>query len=124
MKKLKVLKLSKRLWLRGDPTNSTLRARDTGKMCCLGFLGRACGVPARALTERGFPSDVDQKYSGKFPPGLERTIEGAFGKSRHASYLADEIAGANDNPDIDDAERARLLAPKFRKLGYRIMVTP
>jgi len=55
-----------------------------GYMCCLGFLGRACGIKDSELSQVGKPSQVDDEWKKLFPiefqkytviPGMEESIQ-------------------------------------------------
>lgn len=43
-------------WLRGDTTES--RLYDGSRMCCLGFLGVACGISQEDMKDLCLPSEV------------------------------------------------------------------
>jgi hypothetical protein len=53
------LVIDRKRWLRGegDRTSFLLRPSD-GKMCCLGFFGLACGIPASLLDGVPAPQSV------------------------------------------------------------------
>jgi hypothetical protein len=61
--------IDRKLWLRGEQIVSyLLRFRD-GKMCCLGIYGRALGIPAEELLDKGAPdaSSCRASFQAKAP---------------------------------------------------------
>ena len=51
--------IDRQMWLRGEgATVSRLLRSSDGKMCCLGQLGIACGIPSEMIKNRAVPSDV------------------------------------------------------------------
>lgn len=113
--KLKTLVIKKSRWWRGmDCTKIDPKARSVsalrlpnGKMCCLGFLGRECGVPAKAMLWKAYPWDTH--FVEKFPEA--------------SRALWSEIVNINDAQNISDAARIRALRPLFKQLGYKLEVT-
>lgn len=113
---MKTLVLRKRRWARGGRNGgSCLSAllNESRKMCCLGFLGKACGATDEQIDGAPMPSDTSAVC---WPRGL---ICGG-----RDSKLSDQIASANDSPETTDREREEKLRPLFRKLGYRLVVKP
>lgn len=62
--------IDRQKWLRGEGAIASrlLRPSD-GKMCCLGQLGIACGIPSGMLENRAVPSDVPL-HANAFPQFL------------------------------------------------------
>jgi hypothetical protein len=97
------------LWYRGK-TGSALVVEETTptkarKMCCLGFLGVACGVPRGQMLGISYPS-----WAGA-PP--ECWPEGICTEEI-------DIAKINDTYPTDDATREGLLTSKFAELGVQV----
>lgn len=64
-KKIKKLSIIRSKWLRGE-THSRL-LREDGKMCCLGFLARACGATEGQIREKSTPSETTRV---RWPAGM------------------------------------------------------
>lgn len=105
--KFRRLVIPRGLWGRGQ-----LLMGD-GKMCCLGHLGRACGVPKRAMAEVVMPDSLMSQHISKFPD--------AFAKpgSEDPADLASEINDC-DMPVEEKMERIKIL---FRAYGWLVTFT-
>lgn len=99
-------------WLRGEPDVSCLRDRS-GRMCCLGFYGLACGVPYWAILEQ-----VEPQYaqSAAWPISCVEFEDGDGLKTR----WTDEAIRINDSRLIGDVARERLLVEHFAKVGVDV----
>lgn len=82
-------------WLRGEGSSksSLLRTSD-GKMCCLGFLGLACGIAPDRLKGNSNPHDV----TGRWPSWLLH---------HEVCY---SLMNANDVARVDEGRIAALFA--------------
>lgn len=94
---------------------SALR-NDDGTMCCLGFLGVACGVPESEMLEVGMPNDiVGMKYRSKYPIDVfaddDRDTESDF---------ADEAASINDSGIIKPYRKEEKLKKLFKTVGIKL----
>lgn len=118
---LKELVLDRETWLRGDYDKSVLRDAD-GRMCCLGFLGLACGVSPDKMLYVPMPDDMLlDDYSIPWPEGLLFERDGGGWRN---SKLCNQITTINDEAGVSDDERVAQLQPLFEKLGYRLTVKP
>ncbi len=79
-----------------------------GKLCCLGHLGRACGIPPQRLWGQCLPSNLSLADQRLYP---ERTRLGEF------FGLAAKI---NDNADWSMEERERRLKFLFKSRGIKL----
>lgn len=97
-KKIKKFTINYKKW-----GQSEMRSPD-GKMCCLGFLGKACGYKASELTGYGMPTGVvDNNDSGNcFPP--EILLINDCGLS-YDTELAEDLARINDGMSINEKYR-------------------
>lgn len=59
-KKIKVT-INRKRWLRA--TDDGYLRNSSGKMCCLGFVGRACRIPTNVLLDQGTPVGVASALS-------------------------------------------------------------
>lgn len=88
-KKAKVLVIDRRKWRRGgdgvmcmlnDKFGGTALLNDRGKMCCLGFDAKACGVPRSIILKEGMPDDVVRHLP--YLTGKQEEIVNAYRKGR------------------------------------------
>lgn len=92
-------------WDRGRDTDVCLDGPEG--MCCLGFLGLACGVKGTDLIGVHFPSKCLPESRRKYPSAL-------FGSGWQTVFT--EI---NDAPDIDDEMRKAWIKEGFKQvLGF------
>lgn len=66
-KNIKKLVIDRALW-----GSASLLRRD-GRMCCLGHLGKACGVPDEAMFNVGTPDGLLKIESNKYPRKFDNT---------------------------------------------------
>lgn len=97
------LKINKKKWLRGDDfspggTGSKLYRSEDGKMCCLGFLGEACGVPKEVMRDVSYPSQLPKAYFSLFPKALRELL--------HESDLCHKLITNNDRTRHKNRPRA------------------
>jgi hypothetical protein len=113
--------IDRKKWLNGtvfrnEPDTASLMRNEKGQMCCLGFYGAACGLSARALTDKSDPSLV---------PGLPKEMhwltqdDVPFGAvPSNACY---DLMNANDTFAYDDEEREEEVARLFAKRGIEVL---
>lgn len=90
-----------------------LRNYNTGKMCCLGFLGRACGVPSEILKGKGMPSDLSDVYNSCYPEAFK-------GGKSDVTKAVELAAKVNDSECISWPEKEYRLKILFRAHGIRL----
>lgn len=61
--------IERRKWARGPNTKGYANGLMTsgGSLCCLGFLGQACGVPDESLRKSGIPTGLTDEEEAKYP---------------------------------------------------------
>ena len=106
-------------WLRGEGEDKSylLRATD-GKMCCLGFLGLACGLTEDEIRDCDTPLDTRKYY--KFPAGLLRQTEDGVWVNSIFSGL---LMGFNDSEEYSEEEREAELTQLFKLIGIELEFT-
>jgi hypothetical protein len=130
---LRALRIERRWWARGD-RKTALLVPGTGEMCCLGFLGLACGIHPQELYGEGEPSEVRTEA---WPRWLART-EYEHDECGNEDCTGEDDAGCqatlvvretdlcvqaikiNDDPDLGDAERERQLTALFATAGVAV----
>lgn len=98
------------MWLRGTGGGQLLvdaHSRDAGKMCCLGFLGLALGVPEGTLEEAGDFSDMRPDDVREFIPSSLATANGYGNSGCKSSPIHDQIVHMNDTDDEDMTDKGR-----------------
>ena len=86
--------------------------REDGKMCCLGFMGLACGLTKEEMKLHGMPHSMD-------PEALARVGWVGWGNDDSCDLLG-ELASINDNVNILRPRKERLLIEKFRTAGVEL----
>lgn len=103
-------------WLRGNTDTSTL-LNDTGSMCCLGFLGRACGIKQKDLLFRDTPAscaDIAESY----PKSI---VKKKKDKTWYVnSDICFQIMNINDKDKLSLSERESKLKTLFKKAGIEV----
>ena len=118
---------------------TSLRVED-GSMCCLGFLGRACGIDEEEMTDVSTPSCDDAEWDPEhWPEGLFEYVEGqtfVVGSSsggRRVTAYTDERQGSrfqfedilvalNDMANVDVATKLEWLKEGFKQIGCELVV--
>ena len=98
-------------WLRGDERSCLLRVEDR-KMCCLGFLGLACGAVEDEITACPSPSSAVQV---PWPSGL-------IVRKRNTPACS-SLMLVNDDPTLSDTDREAELTRLFRQLNIEVEFT-
>ncbi len=102
-------------WLRGEgcDASSLLRTGD-GKMCCLGFLALACGVPSDAIENVASPSAMITEFREQLPAPIQDP-------SADAPVM--RLMSVNDDEETTDVIRERLLTKVFSEIGIQVAFT-
>jgi hypothetical protein len=120
-------------WERGQGNGALLR---DGKMCCLGFLARECGLGAKTISGVGVPSDFS-RYDGGTDTTIPRKVRrhqeiwnAVLGKIKprlpftdaraKATDVEDVLVMINDEAAMTDARRERFLTKEFAKIGVKV----
>ncbi len=91
------------------------------KMCCLGFLGRACGIDRHALSDVAMPSDLIGDFGDFYPEAFRPFVEETLAIVRDSS-LALEASKINDahETDIPIDMKEQTLIELFKLVGIRL----
>lgn len=111
--KLKI-KLSE--WYRGKGSGSSAlvvspgcpEPDDVGKMCCLGFLGEACGISREEMMRIPHFADLFAEQRMEEIPKVLRSLvelDSAMNGVVCSSGIASRLIEVNDLPDIPEDER-------------------
>jgi len=125
MKKI-IIERSK--WFVGDPYSSCLlgsesaTGRDDSKMCCLGFLGEACGISKDSMYKRSLPKHTLSWELTIWPEELFTPCNDAYaditaiGKYYYNSWQ--EVLAAINDADISDND----IRESWIKEGFKILL--
>lgn len=81
-------------------------------MCCLGFLGLACGLKKAQILDADSPETVDRSLWDKWSKGMiTRGINSA---------LCQEMMDTNDTMDLEEEFRETKLKKLFKRIGYKV----
>lgn len=96
---------------------------NTGGMCCLGFVARACGAVNADIIGISEPCEVDMYLEKLNIKEVEH--EDGYGPEEVSmnTDLTDSAMGANDAWDVTKQEREDNLADLFREHGCELVFT-
>jgi len=110
------LVINRKTWGRGTGRGSLLNIE--GQKCCLGFLGRACGIPEDELLNLEMPHEVSAD-----PKKNKKVWDYMFivhGPDRDQTDVAGTLANVNDASSITDKQREHKIKRLFKSLGVEI----
>jgi hypothetical protein len=103
-------------WLHGEGcTNSRLLRFGDQKMCCLGFLGQACGIRKMSMLGIGTPAELEDQEI--WPNGIISNIKTSTGKLNN-SDICGMIMEVNDT--INFPNREQKLQELFATIGIQV----
>lgn len=103
------LVIDRERWIRGYSTMPLLLRKDDGKMCCLGFLAKACG--ADDLQIQGITSPQHTKFI-EWP--TEILIDGSN------SLLTQFLMAINDDVSLLENDRESKIVDLMTKIGVTV----
>jgi len=103
--------VDRRTWFRGQGGACSRLVTVTGKRCCLGFLGRACGISLKRMTDIASPAAIP----GDWPDAV---LEG-----KEVSHACAGIINTNDAKDLTDKDREEELRRRFADIGLTVRFT-
>lgn len=119
-------------WSRGGktgPSNSpSSLLNEDGFMCCLGFLGAACGIKEAQMNNLASPEDLDEDERNLMPTALlydNLSYEVQDNRIYEIvnSMICDALININDNESIDDEARMKYLKENFAEIGIEVKFT-
>lgn len=120
------LKIIRKRWVRGGFNGRSYMRNDHGNMCCLGFLGRACGYSDDDL--HGFSDPWDVMISAGrnlFPKGTFYSISGFTGETSESEKLRQtelitRIISVNDSRKFEEKDREAEITRLMRSLDVDV----
>lgn len=107
------LVIDRNKWLRGEgPSQSRLIRSNDNQMCCLGFLGKACGISEQELFDEYTPETAGDE--NKWPNGIfnEDAVEN--------SDITAELMEINDDENLTDENRESNLIERFATINIEV----
>jgi hypothetical protein len=112
------LTIDRQKWGRGASGGSLLEL-NSGKMCCLGFLGLACGLKEDQIKAKAMPHEVKEaptKNKTKWKSMIAKDDCGTFGNSS----LASKLANINDAQGTTDKQKEQAIKRQFKKIDIDV----
>jgi hypothetical protein len=103
-REIKELVIDRARWGTGQLRN------EDGSMCCLGFLGKACGIKVKDMLAVGMPDDLPSWLIELFPDGLNSRDE----------IAAEQAANINDDPNMPRKKKEAKLRELFKTQGIKL----
>jgi len=125
MPEIKSLTISTRKWLHGGrrgPYRAALLDLDTQRMCCLGFLGIACGLKPDDILNVGTPACVDTKHKKIWPKAARPRGGNNTAWVKAAIRINDGESEIKGKLSLE--QRKRALRKHFRSIGIALRFTP
>lgn len=112
-------------WWRGKGTKSSALRKTNDKQCCLGFYCRATGVKAKDIVNVKLPENLLKNKGFRIdnPPPFKNLVEVNIYKGVNiwqGTALCNEIAITNDNPNIMEKTREKILIKLFKTAGISV----
>jgi hypothetical protein len=85
---------------------------DDGKMCCLGFFGLENGANKDDILNCSSPQGVGSRLVKHFPRLTKRN---GFNNA-----LCNEMMRTNDDMELSDSKRIKILRNLFRQIGWKL----
>ena len=93
-------------YFKGNDFGSSALLNKEGNMCCLGFLGEACGISRARMLNLTSPFYVDDDHSNHNYPDVVKDWS--------------EFILVNDNKKLTDRQRQDRLRRMFKNIGYKV----
>jgi len=100
--------VERKTWFRGKGAEESRLLRNDGTRCCIGFVGKQCGVTDEEMLNRSVIKRVSE-------PGLK-----GFPEWMYEMRKIDDAYTWNDTTDYTDQEREARLIAVFAKHGDEI----
>lgn len=120
--------IDRSMWYRGlGDSGSALRRRSDGKMCCLGFVGIACGYTPEQISGMSTPDDVLNFGQGhvrapaetsKWPEAL--AAKTMFDNGWGDTALTNSLITVNDSLTMGDDEREKRIGNLLASAGVEV----
>lgn len=104
-------------WYRGNGSEESNLVLRNGKMCCLGFLGLACGIDEELMVGIGSPDDLESWPARElWPIKIRPVVEGNSDLTNNLMFVND-----NDEPGYTDKQRESKLKELFATADIEVV---
>jgi hypothetical protein len=114
----KTFTIDRSKWQRGKGRAEMLDAH--GKMCCLGFFGKACGYTDEELFKYRTPESVAWRDKSLFPAWMLKTVKGGYPDQHEHTPVAEDLMRVNDQVGLPATEREAIIKRTFAKHGVEV----
>lgn len=109
-------------WNRGNNNLASFNLLNKNRTrCCLGFLGKTCGIPDEELRGASYPDEIP---STNWPVELSnKNVVSDLNSDINNSYVFNNshaIAVTNDDSNISDSVREKILTKQFAAIGIEV----
>lgn len=104
--------VDRKTWYRGNGPKESRLLRVDGMRCCLGHVGKQCGIVDEELLSKSVPPDVNNSVS-KFPQWLQEP----YRRPREDVSDMGNATDINDEETFSDVVRESKLKAIFAKNG-------
>lgn len=109
--------IDRRWWSRGIPMDTpSALLLPSGKMCCLGFYARACGLPKNTILKMGFFKEIESII----PQETKWLLDAPFREPLAASRMEHTIGSINDKEHTPEEVREQFIKEKFLAQGITV----
>lgn len=114
--KIKEFTIDRAKWYRGKGPITSRLLTDDGKMCCLGFFAKACGIADVDIINRSTPSVVKLQTSEDW----KKVLLDGNGMSDGMSFTAHNLMMTNDYMRSSDQDREKKIITEFAYHGITV----
>lgn len=118
--------INRNKWLRGKEAKnkSAMLKEDNGKMCCLGFYAKACGISEKLMSNKMSPGEVTDRLNETNKRWDTWLLQGASGSEKmnlkSDSAEAIKLMRINDDHKTTDAQKEEAIKKIFNKHGVSV----
>lgn len=121
-----LLTIDRQTWYRGYD-GAKLLTGTTGRRCCLGFLGQACGIPDQLMLDKAYPTHSE--CIGQFADSPAKFLVDGTTKLgavppqemlRAGLYGYEPFTAINDDPELTDTDREAKLTELFAQHDIQV----
>jgi hypothetical protein len=123
VKMLKELVIDRKRWDRTTDkqlSGERLLNPDNNKMCCLGFLSRACGVPKKLILDITMPENVTFESDNAGEPIYPKNFNKKTFEKFVVDHVSHQLSEVNDSSDFTPKEKETKIKKLFRKAGITV----
>lgn len=117
-KQIKTLIIDETKWANGSNKKVALLLTNSGNMCCLGFLSKACGFKNKQLLNEAFPISILIKDRSLSKFDFPKKVINSLGILSDWEIKASNI---NDSKIFSNVKRKSLLREHFKQIGIKLI---